>query len=472
MIQLLVFAVPLAFFLRFPSTLWNFDGVACAAAVELGNPAFLFHANHLLYGFLGYVFWHTIGMAVGLSRALPALQFFTSLLSAAGLIGLYTLFYPMTKSKPVTFLLTLSLAFTSAFWVWSVEAQVYTLGFLALSWATFFLLAYPSPSKYILAGLFHGLAVLGHIMHVLWIIPALFWIRRSPMATRSSFLRYLLPLALTTVIPYLIVLLFVIAPSRDLAHVLIWLKGSAGLTPDRHWAWHSVGWTGPWVWLSSTLPTLWGSFLPYGQLWVSPWIWASTALSMSLLGLLIIRSWTYRKEPLALFAWLWLLVYGLFLSTWEPSTLCYRITDIIPIGILITLGLRRWKPPVQGAVVLLLVLSVVTVNMTTRILPMSHAEQNQMYQETLTLSRITSENSLYVTGGGLTWIYLLYFTGRTAWNGRSLEPQALRDELVRQKAKRAVYVQSSLLRDPQGQDALKTLSLRQLSEGSEWLRIN
>ena len=36
----------------------------------------------------------------------------------------------------------------------------------------------------------------------------------------------------------------------------------------------------------------------------------------------------------------------------------------------------------------------------------------------LTLSKMTSPDSLYLTEGGLSWLYWLYFTGRTAWNVR------------------------------------------------------
>src|SRR5260221_1232384 len=124
MISFLAFSLPLALYWAYPSALWNFDGVACAAALELGNPFYLFHANHLLYGFLGYGFWKLIGSPLGLIRALPALQFFTSLLAALGLLGLYRLLLALLKNNVSALLLTCGLSVTAAFWVWSVEAQV------------------------------------------------------------------------------------------------------------------------------------------------------------------------------------------------------------------------------------------------------------------------------------------------------------------------------------------------------------
>ena len=85
MIGLWAAAIPLTFYLVCPSTYWNFDGVACAAALELGNPVYFFHAQHLMYGFLGFLFWKLL-LPLGVVKALPALQIFCSLLSAAGFI--------------------------------------------------------------------------------------------------------------------------------------------------------------------------------------------------------------------------------------------------------------------------------------------------------------------------------------------------------------------------------------------------
>jgi hypothetical protein len=472
LIGFLAFVLPLTLFVSCPSTLWNFDGVACAAALELGQPSYFFHANHLLYGFFGFLFWRWIGLPIGLTRALPALQLFTSLLSALGLFGVYCLLEPLLKNRLLAALVTWSVAVTAAFWVWSIEAQVYSLGFLALAWATVVLIQGQGPYKYIWVGLLHGAAVLGHLMHFLWIFPALYWMRQEKSAFHKILLPYLGSLTAMTVIPYWIVVQGIIAPGRDRAHVLIWLKGSAGLTPDRSWAWHSSGVIGPWLWLKSTVPALWGSFWPYGKTTITPLGWALTALSMALFSFLIVGGLrTYRSERMARFCGLWLGVYGLFLSTWEPTTLCYRMTDVIPLGILLALGLRTWKTAWQGVLIGLLFAATLPLNWMSRINPMRQTEQNPVYQDMLTLSKITSPQSLYLTGGGLSWIYILYFTGRTAWNAHTFGAARLADEIDRQKQERPVYIQSLLLRDPAVADALKTQKLEQVEQGSPWLQV-
>lgn len=276
MIPFLAAALSLSLYVGIPSTLWNFDGVACAAALELGQPAYFFHSNHLFYAFFGYFFWKWLALPCGITRALPALQLFTSLCAAAGLAGLFRVLRFLLKKDIPTLLLTLGLSVTAAFWVWSIEAQVYALGFLALAWATYFLIAYPGSDKYIWVGLLHAGAILGHVLHVLWVIPALYWM----WGDRKAIQKYLAFASLGTAIPYVMVLAFVIAPGRSLARILIWLKGSAALTPDRSWAWHFPGPTGPWLWLKSTAPALWGSFWPYQNTSLSTEMWMVAVVSI------------------------------------------------------------------------------------------------------------------------------------------------------------------------------------------------
>ena len=139
------------------------------------------------------------------------------------------------------------------------------------------------------------------------------------------------------------------------------------------------------------------------------------------------------------FSALWLAAYGLLLSTWEPATLCYRMTDIIPLGILFALGLKSWRVPNQILLASVFLASTLSVNLATRILPMHDASRNSTYQDTLSLSKISSPNSLYITPGGAPWIYLLYFTGRTAWNANTYDPGRLADEINRQKKQHSVY---------------------------------
>ena len=143
----------------------------------------------------------------------------------------------------------------------------------------------------------------------------------------------------------------------------------------------------------------------------------------------------------------------------------------MPLGILLAEGLARFKEPVRPLLIGLLLASVLTINLQTRIRPMHRTQQNAAYQDALHLSRITSPRSLYLTGGGLSWIYLLYFTGSTAWNARTFNAATLPREIARLKRERPVYMQSDLLNDPEVAHAVKGFKLTKLEQDPLWLQI-
>src|SRR4051812_15616951 len=66
------------------SLFYNFDGVACAIAVELSDFKHLVHGNHLAYGVVGWCFdkiWRIFGYR---GQSLLVLQTLDSILGAAG----------------------------------------------------------------------------------------------------------------------------------------------------------------------------------------------------------------------------------------------------------------------------------------------------------------------------------------------------------------------------------------------------
>jgi hypothetical protein len=432
---LLAFVLCFILFIVFPSRFWNFDGVACAAALELGNPLFFFHSNHLLYGFLGYLFWKPLALLGALPRALPALQLFTGILSSIGLAGLYVTIKPLFPRKGMALLLTWATAATAVVWVWSVEAQVYALGFAALGWATAEIFKPESPKKWIQVGALHGAAILGHIVHGLWIFPAFYWLwRENRPASKRHTRQYLITLAAVTIIPYLLVLVTVVSPTHT--HdpwMKKWILGSLALNAQSAFQWHSAGWTGPLQWAQTTLRIFWGSFWPYFTS-VPFWSWVLTGVSILGVVFLLIRSYKKRKEARWVFCAIWLGVYAIFFWTWEPTTECYRMTDMIPLTILLGLGISTYRTHrTQWALVGMLVLTLLPINLVTRIQPMHDAQRNVLYQEIMHVVEKTPSHSIYLTTGGMPWIYILYFSGRTAWNLRSFmrDPERLGREIKR-----------------------------------------
>jgi len=468
MIGLLAAVIPLAFYLAYPSTFWNFDGVACAAALELGHPIYFFHAQHLLYGFAGFLFWKLL-LPLGFVKALPALQIFTSLLGSAALFFLWRSLYQLSQDRGLALGLTCAAGFSAAFWVWSIEAQVYALGVLGLAGATAALLS-PSPRMKTI-GFWHALAIGGHLVHGLWLIPALYLMRKRQLPLKP----YLLTVFSVVIGAYTAVTLFVVVPYHGQGPWLSnWFKGSLGLTQDRSIGWHWPGISGPWLWLKATPGVLWGSFWPYAGTHISSSLSALAIISTALMLGLVIFQWrgALQHRTVVRFSVLWLVVYALFFSTWEPETLCYRMTDIIPFTFILMVALIAI--PQRLARLSLAVgwmVSLGLVNFKSRALPMHDIERNKVYQQTLRLAKISPEHSMYMTSGGEPWIYLLYFTGRSAWNARTLSFDEFERHWEALKPAPPLYIYSGLLRDPKIAPAITRRHLKVISD-IPWLEVS
>ena len=125
-----VFAASLLLYLAFRSQYFNFDGVACAGAVELSDFKHLVHGNHLAYGVLGWLFdqaWRLLGYG---GRALLPLQVLDGMLGAAGAAVFAGILLRCGRSERESTLGAAALAVSQAWWFWSLEAQVYMLGAL------------------------------------------------------------------------------------------------------------------------------------------------------------------------------------------------------------------------------------------------------------------------------------------------------------------------------------------------------
>jgi len=463
-IGLVAAAIPFALYLGWPSAFWNFDGVACAAAVELGNPVYWFHSQHLLYGFLGACFWKFLSAVMGLARALPALQLLSSLLSVLAAYFVYRLLLDRLGHRYVALLLSLCAATSAVVWIWSIEAQVYPLGYLGLAAATWMLLRPEETGRGWKVGIWHGVAILGHLVHGLWLIPATVYLWRQKNSLRA----YWAALGATVFTAYAGVAVFVLRPYQGeqnwFAH---WIKGSLGLTPDRSIAWHSEGWGGIIDWVVATPGTWWGSLGPGSPATVALFIKIATALSVALFltGIFYALRGSWRS-PLTQFSLIWIGVYAAFFSSWEPQTLCYRMTDVIPWTLLLASGLQalhseKHRLIAAGGGLL----SLILINLTVRIIPMNRVENNRAYQHTLQLVRLTPEQSVYLTGGGLPWIYLLYFTGRSAWNAKNLPEDRFKT------FNQPVFAHTSLLADPRLNAWIQNHSAKQVAPELPWLEL-
>ena len=117
-------AIAALVYLSYPSARYNFDGIACAIAVDLSDFRHLVHGNHLTYGILVWL-WFELWRLLGYSGAsLPAIQVMSSLLGAAG-VGIFVRLLLRCGIRPALAMTAAAgLMVSQVYWTWSLEAQV------------------------------------------------------------------------------------------------------------------------------------------------------------------------------------------------------------------------------------------------------------------------------------------------------------------------------------------------------------
>ena len=259
-LPLIVAITAVAVYLSTPAARFNFDGVACAISIELGDPRYLVHGNHVAYGALGWLAHQALRLLGYGGPALLSLQAFSSLLGAAGAAGFCVLLLRLGFAPALAAAASAGLALSRLYWSWSLEAQVYPLGCAFLLWAAAEL-ARPEPRP-VLLGLLQAGAILGHVGHVMFAIPAL-----ALLPDARARKRYLWALCAATVAAYVAAVLIFVRP-RTLDELRIWLLGSAALPVDRSFKWHGgYSWRALYDWIRVKLEFTTGGWVGGVLLW-------------------------------------------------------------------------------------------------------------------------------------------------------------------------------------------------------------
>ena len=398
-----VFASALLLYLSTRSLFFNFDGVACAIAVDLSDFKHLVHGNHLAYGVVAWVFaqaWRALGYA---GPALYPLQVLSGLLGAAAAAVFSSLLLRGGRSTREALLGGAALALSHAWWFWSLEAQVYMLGalFIALA-AREALTEKPRPW---LVGLWQGAAILGHVGHLM-AGPAMIW-ALSRKAGRKTWIEYLGAMGGVLLTAYACAALFAVRP-ETLDQWRIWLLGSAALNADRNFAWHQTPLLpGLKNWLLVSLNVLWAKGSGH-YLALLPWAAAAWGLS--------------KGTPRSRFWGLWLAGYAALYLTWEPHTIVYRITDLLAVYALVFEGLDSLPARARAFALAAWCAAVGLHNWNAAILPATRLENNVGFAEAAWAGQNTPDNA-WVLAVGAGPVYLPYFARR-----KPLNPRYWRDE--------------------------------------------
>ncbi|MBI4678563.1 MAG: hypothetical protein HY748_13375 [Elusimicrobia bacterium] len=412
------------------SYFYNFDGVACAVAVELSDLRHLTHGNHLGYGVAGLAFfklWQAFGYD---GPALLTLQALDSLLGAASAGIFCALLLDLGIGPVAAALATAGLAFSYAWWFWSLEAQVYMLGCLFTALAAREALS-PEPRP-VRTGAWQALAILGHVGHLMLAPAAVYLLATSPSAAepgarRRALVRYGLALCLPVLTAYLLAALFCVRPgSWD--EVRVWLLGSAALTLDKSFVWFGgYSWGNLADWLRMSLRIFADAAEVPDSSRAAGWVLAACPVAAAAVAAR--RCWS-RPARAAL---LWLAGYAALYTSWQPHTIVYRVSDLMPAWLLIALAASgrypsgkagprapmggAWKPSWKVCLLAAWVGGAGVFNWKLLVQPWTQPSRNPAYQDALWAPSVVPENG-WVAVLGLDQIYVPYFGGRKPLNIR------------------------------------------------------
>lgn len=406
-----VFAASLLLYLSVRSRFFNFDGVACAIAVDLSDFKHLVHGNHLAYGIVGWAFhalWRLLGYA---GPSLYPLQVLDGLLGAAGAAAFCSLLIRLGRAPREAALTAAALAVSHAWWFWSLEAQVYMLGALFAALAAREALAEkPRPA---LVGLFHAGAVLGHAGHLM-ALPALAWALGS--RRRAELKPYAAALAATLALAYAAAGLLAVRPANP-AELKLWLLGSAALGVERGFAWHGTPLAkGLFDWSRMSLRVFAEFVGRSGAAWALGVLLAALPLAAAASG-----ARTLSRE--ARFWLLWLAGYAALFLFWEPYTIVYRVTDLLPLWALASLGLARLKAPARAAALAAWTACALAYNLAFVVRPAADPAGNPDLADAEWVKEAAPKDAWVLTNGRGA-VYIPYFAGRRPINLRYYDDEA------------------------------------------------
>lgn len=461
--RLLAFLLALAAFggyAGFLSRAYVFEGLVRAMPIETGRWAHLFAGNYLLYGPLGLTF-HALLQAAGFQHlAVTSLQILDAVLGSAGIFLFYRILRRLGGDVFSSAAWTAVLGFSLGYWLWSTDAENYILSTLLLMTDFYFLVRLARGEKVdpVVLGALHGLAILGHIMNVVFGAVALWFLACAyGRAWRRPVGRYAAAATAVPLCAYAAVLAFVQKPAT-VQEALIWFIGSAG---DRH---GSITFGGGlsaakfWEWIKMSLHIV-GSFqpaYPHPPAWtIAP---AALAAAWVLLGffgvgfLVRFRRVLRDERAVAGGGLIWLAAYACVFTRWQPWTMVYRVSDLIPVSVLLFLAyqqvqaVRRYARPAVAALALCLGIG----NLGAEIYPRSFASNNPHLARMAFLKARTAEGDWIAGIGGLDEMYIPTFAQRRPlvigrYAGEPARLAALIKNLLAKKQN--IFITSRILED-------------------------
>lgn len=408
------------------------DGVAFARLVDggqLARPGF-FQAEHLLYPFVGWV-WYQVWLFFGFELgSLAPLQVLNAVCGAGGVAAFFLAARIALLERRATLMPSLLAALvvgtSQGYWLHSTDAED-MIPAVAVTIVAFLLLlrvrASAAPSNRLLIGLGICLA-LAPLLHgtqfLFWPIAA-FGLARSA-GRRSIAIAGGVAVGLVLA-AYLIVAVGVLG-FRSPGEIVGWLTSAP-----------RVG-----VWgrfdprnLTTGARTAVGAFVSLGGgprvagLFGGSPAWTDLLAAATLVGffgvvgvatVVLARAWRSLSDSFVVRVCLvWAALYGVFALLWAPADVQFWLTPVIPVVLLLTLAYLilqespRTPHDLLAGLILFIFTALIGVNAVLALVPRSDIGQNLDYQRALCLADGLGERDLVISAGW-DWAgtYLPYFT--------------------------------------------------------------
>jgi hypothetical protein len=384
----LLFIAIVLIYLLFPTRVYYWDGITFAQTIENVprlQPS-LVHPNHLIYNFVGYIFFKLLRSFSPEIRALTALQILNILLSAICARIFFAILFDTLRSLYLAVCLTLLFAFSATWWKFSTDADAYIPSVLFLLISFYLVLPKQKARPLLLAVTFFVSMAFHQLAIVMWPVLVLgIYVQDGELSIRRRTLNaaYFSAVAAVLIIAAYAYLFYLASPAFSVQRLLSW---TASYSPDADtqfnlWSNLTYSLRGlVRLFLGGRFNLLKGLLNPVIILLFVALVSAvafvlfnvGRSLAMAILAGRVpkLRLET-RQKTVLLLALLWTFLYVVFLFFWLPQNTFYRLF-YLPALILLFGLLLAARPHRISRTLAVFVIAVALANFLFMIYPFSH----------------------------------------------------------------------------------------------------
>lgn len=385
---LLVIAIGLIYLL-FPTRVYYWDGITFAQTIENvpGLQPSLVHPNHLIYNFVGYIFFKLLRSFSPEIRALTALQLLNILLSAICARVFFAILLDTLRSLYLAVCLTLLFAFSATWWKFSTDADAYIPSVLFLLIGFYLVLPGKKARPLLLAVMFFVSMAFHQLAIVSWPVLALgIYVQDGELSIKRRLLNaaYFSAVAAVLISGAYALLFYLASDAFSIQRLLSW---TASYSPDADTQFNL--WSNLRYSLRGLVRLFLGGRFNLLKALVNPLVIFLFAVLVTALGFVlfnVMRTLAIRilvgrvpklrletrQKTVLLLALLWTFLYVVFLFFWLPQNTFYRLFYLPALILLFGLLLaaapnRNPKRPTLAA----FVIAVAVANFLFLIYPFS-----------------------------------------------------------------------------------------------------